>query len=161
MGSERGLLALRHMKNKPEGHVDVLTPYALTVLQERFTVLRAFQLWAAPETPVFVAPGGTALTPQWANRPLGRLASAAGVANRVTTHIIRKSCGTLIGLQNPKLAQEQLGISERVFNRHYNLPTLEGRLSRRDILPGNLSPTVQIPVVDGSKPPEGFEPSTC
>lgn len=43
---------------------------------------------------------------------------------------------TLIGRENPKLAQLQLGISAEIFNRHYNQPLLEDRMAKRDILPG-------------------------
>lgn len=55
-------------------------------------------------------------------------------------HYMTKYChtvSTLIGRENPKLAVQQLGLSDQVFQAHYNRPRLEDCLQRRDILPGS------------------------
>ena len=54
--------------------------------------------------------------------------------------------------ENPKLAQEQLGISAAVFNLHYNQPSLEDRLMRRDILPAVGPPPENRPAFVTSTP---------
>lgn len=131
---EKPAALFRHMKNKSEHNV-VLTPRAAVRLRRWVDYLRTTPLWRGSETPVFIAPAGV-VTSQWINRTLKRLARLAGIQKPITTHVIRKSVGTLIARENPKLAQEQLGISWDVFNKHYNQPLLEDRIARRDILPG-------------------------
>lgn len=88
------------------------------------------------------------------NESLKAAAVAAGVHKPVSTHVVRKSVGTLMGRDNPKLAQLQLGISEAVFNAHYNQPLLEDRLARRDLVPGGARPAVVAPAPVGKRPPD-------
>lgn len=76
------------------------------------------------------------MTDQNINRSLKMLAALAEVRKHVTTHIIRKSSGTLMARENPRLAREQLGVTEKVFEKHYNQPTIKDRMTRRDIVPG-------------------------
>jgi integrase len=133
---EKGILRLRHMKNRPE-HTVVLTPAALASLRAQETNLRAQGLWAGLETPILLARSGRALRPSAINRLLSRTAVLAGITKPVTTHVLRKSVGTHIGRYNARYAAEQLGITMRVFETHYNQPTVEDRLTRRDILPGS------------------------
>ena len=41
-----------------------------------------------------------------------------------------------MGKDNPKMAAEQLGITGKIFDKHYNQPDLDDRIARRDLLPG-------------------------
>lgn len=136
-----GVIMLRHMKNaaylpRDEDHVVVLSPKAIMAVRRWIDYLAALPVYDGPGTALFVAPNGKPLTAQWINRTLNELALSVGIKKRVTTHVLRKSAGTIMGAKNPKLAQRQLGISEEIFNRHYNFPGLDERLARRDILPG-------------------------
>ncbi len=108
----------------------------MRTLRKRIRSLSTSPIWRGPETPIFIAPDGTIPTGKWLNDGLKRVAAIAGIRKRTTSHVFRATAGTLIGRENPKLAMQQLGVSEGVFNRHYNKPRLEDRLHRRDILPG-------------------------
>lgn len=133
---ERQAVVFRHMKNK-DHHTAVLTPRATLALKRWCDHLRTLPFWAGEKTPVFVGPDGKPLLVQWLNKSLQGVAAKAGIKKPVSTHIIRKSVGTLIGRENPKFAQMQLGITADVYNEHYNQPILEDRLEKRDILPGS------------------------
>jgi site-specific recombinase XerD len=134
---DRQVLLLRHMKNMSEPHEAILTPRATLALRNWCEKLRGIDCWDGAETPLFVNPKGTRLTNKWLNDTLKAATAAAGIHKLVTTHVLRKSAGTLIGRENPKFAQLQLGISAEVFNRHYNQPMVEDRMAKRDILPGS------------------------
>lgn len=132
---EAATVRLRHMKNVAE-HTAVLNDRAVARLRDWIGYLRADSgVWDGPQTPVFVGPTGDPVSGQWVNRVLKKVAVFAGVRKEVTTHVIRKSVGTHIGKENPKLAKEQLGITDEVYERHYNQPTVEDRKQRRDLLP--------------------------
>lgn len=133
---ERQVARFRHMKNVPE-HTAVLTPRAAMRLRAWADRLSSAPSWNGPETPVFVGPSGNPVASQWINRKLKQAAARAGIRKPISTHVIRKSVGTLMGRENPKLAQLQLGITAKVFNAHYNQPLLEDRLAKRNILPGS------------------------
>lgn len=127
-------LRLRHMKTK-DGHTAILSMRASTQLQNWIDSLSQSPPWIGLGTKLLVTPKGRPLTGQWINWHLRRCAAAAGITKRVSTHVIRKSVGTIMARENPKLAQLQLGITSYVFNVHYNQPLLEDRLKRRDLLP--------------------------
>lgn len=131
----RQVIRLRKVKNRRH-HEIVLTPRAMVALSSHVELLRQSAAWHGDGTPLFCDAKGNPLSDDFANEGLKRVAIAAGIRKSVTTHAIRKAAGTLIAKHNPRLAQEQLGITERVFNRHYNQPTLQDRIDRRDILPG-------------------------
>lgn len=136
------VVVFRHMKNMEGPHEAVLTARAALALKKWCDQLRTMPFWQEGETLLFVNPKGRRLTNKWLNETLLAACAAAGIQKRVTTHVLRKSAGTLIGRENPKFAQLQLGISAEVFNRHYNQPMLEDRLANRRILPGgNWKPT--------------------
>ncbi|MGQ0536184.1 MAG: hypothetical protein ACT4PT_08940 [Methanobacteriota archaeon] len=101
----------------------------------RVEYLETLPCWKGLDTPLFIGPEGKAVSVDWINTALRSTAAAAGLRKRVTTHVVRKSVGTLIANQNPKLAMLQLGITQKIFERHYNQPLLEDRLNRRDLLP--------------------------
>lgn len=128
-------LHLRHMKNV-QAHDVVLSPRAAERLRKWVDHLRTLTIWQGADTPLFIGPDGVALTHHFVNPALKSTAALAGIRKKVTSHVLRKSVGTLIANQNPKMAMQQLGISQRVFERHYNLPLLKDRLERRDLLPG-------------------------
>ena len=133
---DKQALVFRHMKNR-DHHVAVLTPRATVALRSWVNHLsRQKAIWKGDATAIFVGPDGLPLKAAWINRSLRGVAAKAGIKKRVSTHIIRKSVGTLIARENPKFAQLQLGITAEVFNEHYNQPILEDRLAKRDILPG-------------------------
>ncbi|HEX9816787.1 MAG TPA: tyrosine-type recombinase/integrase [Candidatus Thermoplasmatota archaeon] len=133
---ERQVLVFRHMKNK-DHHTAVLTPRAAVALKKWCDHLATQANYKGDETPVFAGPDGTPLSVQWLNKSLQGVAGIAGITKKVSTHMLRKSVGTLIGRENPKFAQLQLGISQDVYNLHYNQPLLEDRMAKRDILPGS------------------------
>lgn len=129
---EKGTLRFRHMKNRPE-HKAVLTDAALARLRKREMNLRAWGLWRGDD--ILLGKSGSSLHPYSVNKMLKRAAKTAGIKKPLSTHVIRKSVGTHIGRYNPRYAAEQLGISMRVFETHYNQPTIEDRLARRDTSP--------------------------
>lgn len=133
---DRQIVLFRHMKNMDKPHEAVLTPRATLALKTWCDGLRELPCWNGASTLLFVNPTGKPLTGKWLNDSLKAATAAAGIGKLVTTHVIRKSAGTLIGRENPKFAQLQLGISAEVFNRHYNQPLIEDRMAKRDILPG-------------------------
>ncbi|HEX2066744.1 MAG TPA: tyrosine-type recombinase/integrase, partial [Candidatus Thermoplasmatota archaeon] len=133
---EKGVLRLNHVKNRPS-HDVVLSDRAIQRLRWWLGYLERDPHWRGRESPLFMGPRqGRLVSKQFINRALHDLARLAGTGKPVTTHVIRKSVGTLMALVNPKLAQEQLGITEKVFHRHYNQPLLEDRLAHREVLPG-------------------------
>ena len=84
--------------------------------------------------------------------------SAQWYAEAGLTRVIRKSVRTIIAKQNPRFARDQLGISNRVFEEHYNQPTIEDRLERGEILPGYgwyPSRTMRRRATFGSRFPSG------
>lgn len=137
IGWADSVLHLGHMKNTEDGHKIVLTDRTVRALRNLVEALQQSKVWRGRDTPLFLGPDGRMMTMQWLNRALKRAAATAGVRKNVTTHVFRHSTGTLIGLENPKLAMMQLGVTEKVFQRHYNKPTLKDRLTRRDVLPGS------------------------
>jgi site-specific recombinase XerD len=132
----RGKMTFRDVKNLDE-HDVVLTERALARIdgQRRFLADREL-LVRGDETPMLTVSTGGLMAYQTLNRNLKVLASKAQVQKPVTTHVIRKSTGTLMARENPRLAREQLGITQKVFERHYNQPTIADRMARRDIIPG-------------------------
>jgi integrase len=133
---KKGVIWLHHMKNRRE-HPVVLSVRALTRLKRREANLRAWGLWKGLDTPILLGRSGQSLTPNTLNRMLRSAARLAGIMKPISTHVLRKSVGTHIGRYNPRYAAEQLGITERTFELHYNQPTLDDRLARRDLLPGH------------------------
>lgn len=132
---DRGVMHLRRVKNRAQ-HDVVLSMRAVHRLSWWIAYLEHSPHWKGRDTPLFMGPRGDVVSHQLVNRSLHELAARAGLNKNVTSHVFRKSAGTLMALVNPKLAQEQLGITENVFNRHYNQPLLEDRLAHREILPG-------------------------
>jgi integrase len=132
---QRGIARLHRVKNRPQ-HDVVLSSRATDRLATWISFLQRTRHWVGPDTPLFTGPRGKVIAHQVINRNLHELAALAGLNKNVTSHVFRKSAGTIMALVNPKLAQEQLGITENVFNRHYNQPLLEDRLAHREILPG-------------------------
>lgn len=132
---DRGVMHLRRVKNRTR-HDVVLSTRAIERLHLWIHFLQGTLAWNGRETPLFIGPRGQVIKHQAVNRMLHELAALAGLNKNVTSHVFRKSAGTIMALVNPKLAQEPLGITEKVFNRHYNLPLLEDRLAHREILPG-------------------------
>lgn len=141
---DNGTIRLRHMKNRPE-HTAILTERALERLRSRVETLRKKPYWRGDETPILAAKAGQPLAPQAINRMLKDCAAMAGIRKRITSHVLRKSVGTYIAKHNPRFAQDQLGITAKVFEAHYNQPTLEDRLERRDILPGAVTDAPRSP----------------
>ncbi len=129
------ILVLGHMKNT-DGHEIVLTDRAVSALRRLVEALQRSPVWHGRTTPLFLGPNGRVMTLQWLNRAPKRAAATAGVRKHVTTHVFRHSPGTPIGLENPKLAMQQRGVTEEVFQRHYNKPSPQDRPTRRDVLPG-------------------------
>jgi site-specific recombinase XerD len=132
---QESTLHLRHMKNVVS-HDAVSTDRAIVALHGHVDYLYDSKHWTGTEACVFMRDTEKPLTTQGVNRMLSDVAAFAGIRKNVTTHLFRKSVGTIMGRENPKLAREQLGITDRVFSRHYFWPTLDDRLPRRDILPG-------------------------
>lgn len=141
---DNGTIRLRHMKNKPE-HTAILTERALERLRRRVDYLRKTDHWRGDQTPILMGKAGKPLAPQAINRMLADCATMAGIRKKVTTHMLRKSVGTHIAKQNPRFAQDQLGITAKIFEAHYNQPTLDDRLERRDILPGAVTAAPRTP----------------
>lgn len=124
-----------HMKNKA-GHDAVLTPKAVGALREWRAYLQTTRLWKGDATRLFTDKVGVPFKDDFINDALRRAAAAAGITKHVSSHVMRKSVGTIIGKKNPKYAALQLGISDKIFNAHYNMPSVEDRLDQREILPG-------------------------
>lgn len=130
-----GTLRLRHMKNVDE-HTAILTERALTHLRSRVEFLRTRPYWHGDETPLLAGRTGQPLTCAAVNRMLKDCLAMAGIQKHLTTHSLRKNVGTHIARTNPRYAAEQLGITPKVFDAHYNQPVVEDRLTAREILPG-------------------------
>lgn len=131
-------VALLPMKNKPEGHYIVLGDGAMVAIRNHAKHLQDCGLWLGPETPVMTGPKGRIVGCQYVNKKLKQLAVIAKVPKKVSTHVIRKSCGTLLAsTEDPVFAAAQLGITQEMFNRHYYQPRLEDRTKKRDRLPGS------------------------
>lgn len=143
---------LRFFKRRRDGtiktrlrHLRFMTERALERLRRRIDYLKRTDNWRGDETPILMGKGGRPLTPQAINRMLADCATMAGIRKKVTTHMLRKSVGTHIAKQNPRFAQDQLGITAKIFEAHYNQPTLDDRLERRDILPGAVTAAPRTP----------------
>jgi len=141
---DRKVLSFKHMKNVDE-HDAVLTDRCIERLRAWQGFVSQTPHWRGRATPILIGPRGDLVTAQFINRTLKALAAMAGVRKPITSHVLRKSGGTMMARQNPKLAQEQLGVTWKIFNLHYNQPMLEDRLERRDILPGATASS-QTPV---------------
>ena len=131
---EKGTLRFAHVKNKDE-HETVLSERAVAKLRERRAYCMTRPWWRGENTPILAGRTGNPLTNQAVNQMLKRAGVRAGFTSRLTTHGIRKSAGTIMARQNPRYAREQLGITPKVFEAHYNQPTVEDRLERRDLVP--------------------------
>lgn len=131
-----GTVRFRKVKNT-DLHVAVLTQRCLAELRWHERFLRRTQHWRGPETPLLLGPRGEIPSYRWLESTLKELAALAGVQKDVTTHLFRKSVGTHIAKENPRLAREQLGITQKVFERHYNQPSVQDRIERRDLLMGS------------------------
>ena len=131
---DAGTIKFRTVKNR-EQHVAVLTERCLERLRQWRRILMDHRHWDGPATPIMRCERGV-ITYQTVNQALKDLAELAGIKKRVTTHVLRKSVGTHMGKQNPRLAREQLGITAKVFDLHYNQPTVQDRVERRDLLIG-------------------------
>lgn len=131
---QKGTLRFDHVKNKDE-HETVLSERAVAKLRERRAYCMSRPWWRGAATPILAGNRGVPLATETINRQLKRAAVRAGFMDRVTTHVIRKSSGTIMARQNPRYAREQLGITAKVFEKHYNQPTIEDRLERRDLVP--------------------------
>ncbi|HUR24993.1 MAG TPA: tyrosine-type recombinase/integrase [Candidatus Thermoplasmatota archaeon] len=130
----QGTIEFQVVKNRPK-HKAVLTERALRRLRDwRGELIRA-RRWKGEKTPIMTASRGV-VTYGLVNPALHDLATLAGIRKNVTTHVTRKSVGTHMGKENPRLAREQLGITDKVFQRHYNQPTVKDRIDRRDLLIG-------------------------
>jgi hypothetical protein len=62
------------------------------------------RVWKGRETAIFVENDGEAMTPDFVDRALRAAAVAAKLGKPVSSHVLRKSVGTLIGRENPKFA---------------------------------------------------------
>jgi integrase len=130
----RGFLRFPHVKNKDE-HLVAMSPRALGVLRARREYAATRPWWIGDATPICAGATGNPITTEAVNQALKRACVAAGIESRVTTHVIRKSAGTIMARENARYAMEQLGITAKVFEKHYNQPTIEDRLERRDLVP--------------------------
>ena len=130
-----GTITFHEVKNK-ERHEAVLTKRCLEALKRHEAYMRKSPQWKGLETPILMGPRGITVSYQWMLRSLHTLAGLAGIRKPVTTHLFRKSVGTHMAKENPRLAREQLGITAKVFEAHYNQPTIKDRLDRRDLLMG-------------------------
>lgn len=130
----KGMLRFRHVKNKDE-HEAVLSERAVAKLRERRAYCVRQPWWRGDETPILAARTGKPLATKSVNRMLARAGVEAGFEARLTTHGIRKSAGTIMARRNARYAREQLGITAKVFEANYNQPTVEDRLTRRDLVP--------------------------
>lgn len=137
----KGLIRFPKVKNK-EQHEALLTERALRRLREQREFLIKGKTWLGEDqTPIMMGPRGAVVTYKTVNEALHKLAELAHLRKRVTTHVPRKSVGTHMAKENPRLAREQLGITQKVFEKHYNQPSLEDRMDRRDLLPGASAAT--------------------
>jgi integrase len=136
-----GTIRFREVKNRPE-HSAVLSERCLAALKRHEAFLRTTPQWKGVDTPLLVGPRGKMVTYNTMRCALHALAAASGIQKNVTTHLFRKSVGTHMGKENPRLAREQLGITAKVFDRHYNQPTVKDRIERRDLLMGSQQRTV-------------------
>lgn len=141
---DQGTLRLRHMKNVDE-HTAILTERALERLRQRVAYLQKQPYWKGDATALLAGKSGRPITPQAINRMLKDCLVAAGIKKHMTTHALRKNVGTHIAKKNPRFAHEQLGITAKIFEAHYNQPVLEDRLESRDILPGAVTAAPKTP----------------
>ncbi len=125
---------LRDMKTgRP--HTIVLSDGAVKALRDWVQTIRSNPTWKGEETPIFMHADGSLTQPAWINRHLKAVARKAGITQVVTSHVLRKSVGTIIAQTNPKFAAMQLGISSKVFSLHYHQPRREDCLALRHLLP--------------------------
>lgn len=78
------------------------------------------------------------------------LAALAGITKNVTTHILGKSTGTHRARHDPKLAREQLGITQKTFDLHYSQPRLQDRQESRDIIPASTPSYASVEALIGA-----------
>lgn len=131
---QKGTLVFERVKNKPV-HEVVLSERAVAKLRERRAYCMTRPWWRGEETPIAAGRRGDPVCLQTVNNKLKKAAVRAGITDPLTSHVVRKSAGTLMARQNPRYAREQLGITAKVFEKHYNQPTIEDRLERRDLVP--------------------------
>jgi site-specific recombinase XerD len=129
-----GTIRFRTVKNVQQ-HTAVLTERCLERIRAWRRILIDGGYWKGENTPIMTAERGV-ISYATVNEALKDLAELAGLKKKVTTHVLRKSVGNHMGKQNPRLAREQLGITEKVFQAHYNQPTVADRVERRDLLIG-------------------------
>lgn len=132
------------MKNVDE-HTAILTERALERLRRRVEYLQQQPYWKGDATALLAGKTGRPITPQAINRMLKDCLVAAGIKKHIATHALRKNVGTHIAKKNPRFAHEQLGITAKIFEAHYNQPALEDRLESRDILPGAVTAAPRTP----------------
>ncbi|HLF16104.1 MAG TPA: tyrosine-type recombinase/integrase [Candidatus Thermoplasmatota archaeon] len=134
---EKGVYTFWDVKNIETGDFlqVVLTDRCVERLRTWESELRRESRWSGPETPIMQAERGI-LTYQSLLKALKDLAALAGLKKPVTTHVLRKSTGTHMARKDRKLAREQLGITQKIFDLHYDQPRLKDRLEQRDIIPG-------------------------
>ena len=141
---EKGTIKFPKVKNR-DNHEALLSDRALRCLKEQRQFLMEKGTWLGEDkTPILMGPKGKTVTYNTVNVALHDLAELALIKKRVTTHVPRKSVGTHMARDNPRLAREQLGITAKIFDKHYNQPRLEDRLERRDLLPG-AAPSAKSP----------------
>jgi integrase len=132
---EGGTITFPHVKNKEE-HTALLTPRALVALRKWLHFIEISPFWKGRQTPIFVGPKGKVLSIQTIDRQLRAVAVHAGVRKKVSTHRLRKSVGTAIAQVDPDFAARQLGVSFKILQRHYNMPSMEDLMAKRELLPG-------------------------
>jgi hypothetical protein len=109
-------------------------PFTAKNIQDRIERLKASPQWKGPETPLFTTTRGVVLSYQTIYRHIRKAGALMGHPEPVRPHTLRKSVGTHMGKRNEVLAREQLGITDKVFKKHYFQPTVDDRIERRDLL---------------------------
>jgi site-specific recombinase XerD len=131
---ERQVLVFRHMKNK-DHHTAVLTPRAAVALKKWCDHLATQPFYKGDETAVFVGPGGKPPSTQWLNKSLQGVAGVAGITKKVSTHMLRKSVGTLTGARTPSSPNCSWASAPRSTT-----PTTTSRCSKTGWPSGTFSP---------------------
>lgn len=133
---ERQTIRFQHMKNKRE-HIALLTTRAALQLRRWTDYLQTTPAWRGIETAIFIRQDGEPLQTQWVNKALKSTVAYAGLNKRVSTHVIRKSVGTHLAQVDLDYAGRQIGATPRIVQRHYNQPSLDDLLKKRNLLPGS------------------------
>ncbi|MES2155581.1 MAG: tyrosine-type recombinase/integrase [bacterium] len=131
---EVGVVHLRYMKNKAS-HTAILSDTAVREAKEWIDTIKGDPAWKGDATPFFIHSDGSLVQPAWFNKHLKALGKLAGIQQKLTTHVLRKSVGTILAKVNPKFAEQQLGTSSRVFHEHSNQMSLQDRQDLRHLLP--------------------------